>query len=220
MPIPNDNGHEHITSCLFLLLQVNVPLEGRSRKGGKMPLPQTFKDFIPSVGLAREYREEWENPASRDYRCYQEITRLFTNHNAALVGRCDIVYMAYDHFHRNRAQAAASCITGIKNFAQRVQKGDISIIEEMRLSCGNVFSVMFCHHTSTEKYFGFTKPVREMLVKLNTRDHFYNSFFTEAELRDYPTFHIVMQQLKSHYLLKNVSNLELDIMLRLSNNLN
>ena len=59
-----------------------------------------------------------------------------------------------------------------------------------------------------------------MLVKLNTRDHFYNSVFTEAELRDYPTFHIVMQQLKSHYLLKNVSNLELDIMLRMSNNLN
>ncbi len=30
------NGHEHIPSCLFLLLQVNVPLEGRSRNGGSM----------------------------------------------------------------------------------------------------------------------------------------------------------------------------------------
>ena len=191
-----------------------------TEKEEKMPLPQTFNEFIPSVELAREYRVEWENPANRDYRRYQEITRLFTSHNTALIDRCDIVYMAYDHFHRNRTQAAAACITGIKNFNQRVQKGDITLVEEMRSSCGNVFSVMFCHHTCTEKYFGFTRPVREMLVRLNNRDHFYNSFFTEAELRDYPTFHVVMLQMISHYHLKNVSNLELDIMLRMSNHLN
>ena len=26
----NTNGYEHITSCLFLLLYINIPLEGRS----------------------------------------------------------------------------------------------------------------------------------------------------------------------------------------------
>jgi len=185
-----------------------------------MPLPQTFNDFIPSEKLAHEYRNVWENPANRDYQRYQQITRLFTNHNAALIDRCDIIYMAYDHFHRNRVQDAAACIASINNYIQRVQNGDLSLIAEMRASCGNVFSVMFCHHTCTDKYFGFTRPVREMLVKLNNRDHFYNNVFTEAELRDYPTFHVVMQQLKSHYHLKNVPNLELDIMLRLGNNLN
>ena len=27
------DGHEHITSCLFLLCKLNVPLEGRAEKG-------------------------------------------------------------------------------------------------------------------------------------------------------------------------------------------
>ena len=185
-----------------------------------MPLPQTLNGFIPSVELAREYRKEWENPSNPDYQRYQKITRLFTRSNSALIDRCDIIYMAYDHFHRQRAAAAVSCIAGIKDFTQRAQNGDLSLIGEMRSYCGNVFSVMFCHHSCTEKYIGFTNPVREMLVRLNNRDHFYNNAFPTAELQDYPTFHVVMQQLIFHYHLNNVSNLELDIMLRQANMLN
>lgn len=32
LAIPNVDGHEYITSCLFLLLYINVPLEGRRTK--------------------------------------------------------------------------------------------------------------------------------------------------------------------------------------------
>ena len=39
LPIPNDNGHEHITSCLFLLLVINIPLEGRIHR----VVPDTYQ---------------------------------------------------------------------------------------------------------------------------------------------------------------------------------
>lgn len=32
LPIPDSNGHEYITSCLFLLVLINIPLEGRKQK--------------------------------------------------------------------------------------------------------------------------------------------------------------------------------------------
>lgn len=137
-----------------------------------------------------------------------------------MVDRCNIIYKAYGHFHRHRAPEAATCIAGINNFDGRVQNGDISLIGEMRARCGSVFSAMFCHHTSPEKYYGCTRPVREVLVRLNDRDSFCNTIFSEVDLMDYPTFHRIMQRLKVFYHLEKISNRDLDIMLRMGKNLN
>ncbi len=79
---------------------------------------------------------------------------------------------------------------------------------------GYVFSVMFCHHSNPDSYFGCTSPVREVLVNLNRLDRFFLNDFTMNDLMDYPYFHNIMTHFVKYYHLESLTHLELDIMLR------
>ena len=69
MAIPGKDGHEHITSCLFLLLMINIPLEGRIG-GFKMNL---IDSAIQQTKLNKEkYSEPHEKYVDTTYIAIQE----------------------------------------------------------------------------------------------------------------------------------------------------
>jgi len=52
LAIPNVNGHEHITSCLFLFSKTNVPLEGQDRKMFMEHIRFNKKELLAILNIA------------------------------------------------------------------------------------------------------------------------------------------------------------------------
>ncbi len=176
-----------------------------------------FSEFIPSVEEALLYKREWRLDGGTDYEHYQNLQVLFANSadtQATLIAQCEEIYRSYDRHHIGNVQQVVDGIAHIKDFYNRVKQGDIGVVMQLRRSGGYVFSVMFCHHSNPESYFGCTSPVREVLVKLNELDSFYKSDFMADNLTDYPFFHNIMTQFVKYYHLESLTHLELDIMLR------
>lgn len=181
-----------------------------------------FSEFIPSVEEALLYKREWRLQGGQYFNHYQRLKVLFENPaktQDALVAQCEEIYRSYDRRNFGRVQQAINGIADIQDFTSRVNKGDIDVVMQLRPSGGYVFSVMFCHHSNPEGYFGCTRPVREALVKLNKMDCFYPNDFIEDDLTDYPYFHNIMTHFVEYYHLESLTHLELDIMLRQANGL-
>lgn len=181
-----------------------------------------FSEFIPSVEEALLYKREWRLNGGIDYNHYQNLQVLFANPadtQDTLIAQCKEIYRSYDHRNIGRVQQAINGIADIQDFISRVNKGDIDVVMQLRPSGGYVFSVMFCHHSNPDGYYGCTGPVREVLVKLNELDSFCKSNFVADDLTDYPFFHNTMTHFVRYYHLESLTHLELDIMLREANKL-
>jgi hypothetical protein len=176
-----------------------------------------LSEFIPSVEEALLYKREWRLQGGQDFDHYQRLKVLFENPadtQDVLIAQCEEIYRSYDPRNIGRVQQAIDGIAHIQDFINRARQGDIDIVMQLRPFGGYVFSVMFCHHSNTESYFGCTSPVRETLVNLNKFDCFYPGGFTETALTDYLCFHNIMTQFVKYYHLESLTHLELDIMLR------
>lgn len=181
-----------------------------------------ISEFIPSVEEALLYKREWRLKGGQDFNHYQRLKVLFenpANTQDALIAQCEEIYRSYDCYHIGNVQQTVDRIAQIQNFNNRVKQGDIGVVMQLQPSSGYVFSVMFCHHSNPEGYFGCTSPVREVLVKLNELDSFYKSDFEASDLTDYPYFHNIMTHFVKYYHLESLTHLELDIMLRKANEL-
>ena len=76
-----------------------------------------------------------------------------------------------------------------------------------------VFATMFCNH-SNKKYYGYSQPIGEMLVRLNNRDFFHEQTFEIGHLRIYDNLFNVMTAFVAYYQLSGLTTTQLDIMLK------
>lgn len=187
-----------------------------------MPHAPTFTQFKPSVAEAKLYEEEWEQ--SLEYRHYLTLENVFNNNNYsanAFRQRCTELNRAYHCLMFVPYANVIQHLQNIPNLVIRLNEADLTLVDEIANINGNirfVFATMFCNH-SNKKYYGYSRPIGEMLVRLNNRDNFYKQTFDIGHLHLYEFFFDVMNAFVAFYGLHELSTTQLDVMLKGAYNL-
>lgn len=109
------------------------------------------------------------------------------------------------------------------HLAEQISKGSLDVVEKLRkVTLGNdgkemdfySFATKFCSFSNPDAYPIYDKFVDMMLWELQNRDHF--SSFNRKELRYYPTFVRVINDLKRFYKLDQATYRQIDNMLWLA----
>ena len=161
------------------------------------------------------------------------LNHLFSQHDENYLNESDVflkcaVLNAYYGTRIINIYAVAEYYSKIiqeNHLAEQLSKGSLDVVEKLRkVTMGNEgkemdfysFATKFCSFSNPDAYPIYDKFVDMMLWELQNRDHF--SSFNRKELRYYPTFVRVINDLKRFYKLDQATYRQIDNMLWLAGN--
>ena len=187
---------------------------------------KSFNEFIPSVKEVKYYVDKWKNPNNKEfyyYKCLEQVFAKKAHTKINLFNKCAMLNIAYKCCSYVDYEIIVSQLMKKlnDNNQKKLQSGDRTIVDDLRTIMTEkngskdlyVFSIMFCHHSKPQFFYGFSRPICRTLVVLNKKESFYN-IEKWQDFWDYGFFCKVMEAFSKKYGLKDINKTNLDIMLK------
>jgi len=190
---------------------------------------EKFSNFMPSYYEAEHYWQLWMT-LDRYRNVEEALNRLFRpRRDKEYLDRSDLLIKCstLNDFYSTSIYSVYRVVEHyckITNLGQRMSKGDISLVEELKevpvsdegQETRNFYSfaTKFCAHHNAESYPIYDSYVDKMLRELRNRDKKL-TFFND-DLKHYESFRNIICQMRKVYGLDNLSFRQLDIMLWLA----
>lgn len=186
----------------------------------------TLETFIPSVDEVIYYVDKWTNPNNKEYIRYKCLEQVFAGHahnRTSLFNKCAMLNIAYNCCSNIDYELIVSHLLDKLDESNRekLQTGDSKIVDILRRvkTSDNsskdlyVFTVMFCNHSNSNSFYGFSRPICRTLMVLNRHDSFYE-INRWQDFWNYDFLCMVMDAFRKKYSLQDISTTQLDIMLK------
>lgn len=186
-----------------------------------------FSEFIPSEEEMNYYVKLWRNPQNIEYvrfRCLEQEFHKKAMNRTTLFNKCVLLNLSYSCMsyvdyglivsHLLEKMDDSNC--------KKLLSGDREIVDVLRnVNTGKtsskdlyVFATMFCHHSTPQAYYGFSRPIARTLYAINQNRSFADIDRRCKNLWNYDTFCNVMSMFCERFQINNVSKTYLDVMLR------
>lgn len=177
--------------------------------------------YKPTTDEVEKYLHQWED-LENYVNQEKALDKLFFQLCKTNVELSDILIKcsALNDFYSTNifdVHSVAKHIFGIPRIDERLEQGDLSLIDEIshvkvgkdkKVHCFYSFASKYCSHHQPLKYAIFDNYVEKVLICFRKRDYFFD--FRNEELRHYPSFISIVKEFQRHYGLEDFNLKQID----------